>query len=323
MTLSLLPSSHQTLSGTYDVRHEASYPTDRSLLRETRTWTQTWGRKWAEQKGRICSGFEVRCLYLNVVELGRKNSLSFVSFTRFILFNNFHYSLGHFSLLWFLSLSLSLPLLLYFIVWHITYRGAVPVPSLPGLAFAVCTAALPLLQLRDPDIATILLEALKAALPLVSEPSPSSCYSSPTQSKSSTIDVDRIQHLLDRTEQILTFFPLDTSYLSHISSLSPAFEYYSIQAPAPSKFLKKVDRVTELFEGEESLALGSLRDTAFNATFIKIVVQILAIVPPNYVVFTDTKELLKCHANGTSDTTNSMAGFFLLTKSSTTSPRWS
>ena len=179
---------------------------------------------------------------------------------------------------------------------------------MPGLAFAVCTAALPLLQLRDPNIATILLEALKAALPLVSEPSPSSCYSSSTQSKTSTIDVDRIQHLLDRTEQILTFFPLDTSYLSHISSLSPAFEYYSIQAPAPSKFLKKVDRVTELFEGEESLALGSLRDTAFNATFIKIVVQILAIVPPDYVVFTDTKELLKYHANGTSDTTNSMAG---------------
>ena len=103
---------------------------------------------------------------------------------------------------------------------------------------------------------------------------------------------------------------MGTSFLSHISSLCPAFEFYAIQAPTPSKFLKKIDGVAELFEGEEILALGSLRDTAFNATLIKIVVQILAVVPLDYVASTDTKEFLKCKANVTTDidTSNNLTG---------------
>ena len=42
-----------------------------------------------------------------------------------------------------------------------------PSPSLPGLAFAVCTAALPLLQRRDETVACAVLNTLKVALPMV------------------------------------------------------------------------------------------------------------------------------------------------------------
>ena len=45
--------------------------------------------------------------------------------------------------------------------------SATPSPSLPGLAFAVCTAALPLLQRRDETVACAVLNTLKVALPMV------------------------------------------------------------------------------------------------------------------------------------------------------------
>ena len=92
--------------------------------------------------------------------------------------------------------------------------SATPSPSVPGLAFAVSTAALPLLQRRDPAITCAVLQTLKVALPLVCEPLVEASSTAAAAAAAagagagaaaagvSDVDVGRLQHLLHRVEQV-------------------------------------------------------------------------------------------------------------------------
>jgi hypothetical protein len=126
-------------------------------------------------------------------------------------------------------------------LYLLSYSGAIipPTPSLPGLAFAVCTAALPSLQLGDSCLATALLALLRTALPLmqlsnghtVSSSSPS-FPPSPSTSASAVDEVthERIQHLLNRVEQMLTFPPHRPPCIDLCTSLASAFKYLKVDS---------------------------------------------------------------------------------------------
>lgn len=81
-------------------------------------------------------------------------------------------------------------------------------PSIPGLAFSACAAALPLLKVRDPRICENVLELFNASLPYVFEPT--------LRDKSGHISIQdfnhedkkRLQHFFRRIEQVCHFFIL-------------------------------------------------------------------------------------------------------------------
>lgn len=79
-----------------------------------------------------------------------------------------------------------------------------PCPSYPGLAFACCAAALPLLQSQNTDITYVVYTLLQKALPYILEPRlPSTSTSLVLLSE---IEQRRLQHLLDRFEQVITVY---------------------------------------------------------------------------------------------------------------------
>lgn len=84
--------------------------------------------------------------------------------------------------------------------------GLVPTPSYTGLAFACCAASMPLLQMRDADVARLVHSLLQVALPQLLEPQ--SCSSSDGGSNPnpvhhlSDVECGRFQHLFNRVEQV-------------------------------------------------------------------------------------------------------------------------
>lgn len=87
----------------------------------------------------------------------------------------------------------------------------VPTPSYPGLAFACCAASLPLLQMRDTDVARLVYSLLQVALPQLLEPQscssredegdPAPCDPVPPHLLSE-VESGRFQHLFNRVEQV-------------------------------------------------------------------------------------------------------------------------
>lgn len=85
--------------------------------------------------------------------------------------------------------------------------GLVPTPSYPGLAFACCAASMPLLQMRDADVARLVYSLLQVALPQLLEPQLRSCSSDDDPNGNSVhhlsdIESARFQHLFNRVEQV-------------------------------------------------------------------------------------------------------------------------
>ncbi len=76
-------------------------------------------------------------------------------------------------------------------------------PSLPGIAFAACAAALPLLKLRSTILCERVYRLLTTALPLIFEPD-LHVFDAPNRSLC-PLDLVRLQHLLKRCGQIVEF----------------------------------------------------------------------------------------------------------------------
>lgn len=76
-----------------------------------------------------------------------------------------------------------------------------PAPSFSGYCFAICAASLPLIQTRDPAVITAVVSLFKVALRFVKEPSTTAI----TSNLNETLDFGRLQHLLNRSEQLLAF----------------------------------------------------------------------------------------------------------------------
>jgi hypothetical protein len=79
--------------------------------------------------------------------------------------------------------------------------GVAPNPSLPGLAFAACAAALPLMQLRDIARGEVVVSLFKTAMSVLVEPKVASQSEFDPNDLGDT-DRGRIQHLLNRFEQV-------------------------------------------------------------------------------------------------------------------------
>jgi hypothetical protein len=73
-----------------------------------------------------------------------------------------------------------------------------PAPSVPGLAFAVCAAALPLLQSQDSQVCRAVHSLLQTALPFVLEPK----LEGSNAGKLLAVEHGRLQHLFNRVEQV-------------------------------------------------------------------------------------------------------------------------
>lgn len=82
-----------------------------------------------------------------------------------------------------------------------------PCPSLPGLAFAIVAASLPLLQTRNGTYAAPVARLVARALPIVVEPKLWTLSSGDNSYHLglSNVDRSRLQHLLNRMEQVCTF----------------------------------------------------------------------------------------------------------------------
>lgn len=74
-----------------------------------------------------------------------------------------------------------------------------PTPSFPGLAFACCAAALPLLQGSDTTVCRAVHRLLQTALPFLLEPRLESSHS---DHQLLPEEQARLQHLLNRMEQV-------------------------------------------------------------------------------------------------------------------------
>jgi hypothetical protein len=93
-----------------------------------------------------------------------------------------------------------------------------PPPSLPGYAFAICAAAMPLLQTRDTHILPYIVSLLSSALPFIMEPEiEENNVNTATFNETSTLNLGRFQHILNRIEQIFTFYGKLPSIKSFIS----------------------------------------------------------------------------------------------------------
>ena len=81
-------------------------------------------------------------------------------------------------------------------------------PSLSGVAFSICAAALPLLKVRSVSLCAAVKAAVETTLPYIFEPG--LC---PTGSRYALgqIDVDRLQHLVRRLYQIVVYLKYDSS----------------------------------------------------------------------------------------------------------------
>jgi hypothetical protein len=81
----------------------------------------------------------------------------------------------------------------------IAIAGLPQAPSLPGLAFAACAATLPLLLRRDVTTASRVASLLLSTLPFMLEPKAADVD---PELFLSEINCGRVQHLLNRMEQV-------------------------------------------------------------------------------------------------------------------------
>jgi len=153
----------------------------------------------------------------------------------------------------------------------------------PGLAFAVSTAALPLLQRRDPAIACAVLQTLKIALPLVCEPLVDASAVS-SAAGVSDVDLGRLQHLLHRVEQVLNFFPAGTPCLDPAATAQPAAACFSPLAAAErlargsSSSASGGSGSADVADGEDA-GLVAVSAAAFDAALVRVVVEVLHAAP--------------------------------------------
>jgi hypothetical protein len=96
-----------------------------------------------------------------------------------------------------------------------TLSALFPAPSYPGLAFACAAACLPLLRAQNTEVARSVLSVLRAALPHVLEPR---INRSGSETGNALLEVEkgRMQHLLDRLEQVRKCVVVVVFVLSYI-----------------------------------------------------------------------------------------------------------
>ncbi len=89
---------------------------------------------------------------------------------------------------------------------------------------------------------------------------------------SANLDKSRVQHLLNRIEQVLNFFPVSTPNLHYSDTVSPAFQYLNMNS---LKNGINNDANTKRNDGRsdekvfESDALLSFKEGAFDAALIR------------------------------------------------------
>lgn len=139
----------------------------------------------------------------------------------------------------------------------------VPNPSLPGLAFACCAAALPLLQTNNTLVAAAVHSLLSVCLPYVVEPkivSLATKWGEEDRPPLSSVEYGRLQHLLNRVEQLLVF--LETPFQIE--------KYHS--------FIFSVDvGATESQSMRDQLSAGS--DLAFEVVIVSVVQLLFDVIP--------------------------------------------
>lgn len=140
-----------------------------------------------------------------------------------------------------------------------------PAPSLPGLAFAACAAALPLLQGRDPQVGAQALSLIKTALPYIREPSVAAAAGDGTNGVELAItDRKRMQHLLNRIEQLLCFFESTPLSVDHVLN-------YCLSLSDEEKAAADIS--------EEKNTVARVQQAASDATLLRALVEILLLTP--------------------------------------------
>lgn len=136
-----------------------------------------------------------------------------------------------------------------------------PPPSLPGYAFAICAATMPLLQTRDTHILPYVVSLLSSALPFIMEPEIEETNANPsTFNETITVNLGRFQHILNRIEQIFIFYgklPSIKSFVSEnndgdnldfdIVSCESCLEkiFIDIISALPVKYMKKTNKIKD------------------------------------------------------------------------------
>ena len=147
-----------------------------------------------------------------------------------------------------------------------------PAPSLSGLAFASCAASLPLLQGRDTVVAAQVLSLLRVALPMVQEPAVVPQAPNAAAAPLSVEDRKRLQHLLNRGEQLLRFFDVPLS-IDRIVRLCHPY------TPADSGDSSRQGLAQVEDALPETSPVHRVSQAAFEAVLLRAVVQVLLAVP--------------------------------------------
>eukprot|EP01038_Epipyxis_sp_PR26KG_P012323 gene12323-16528_t len=135
-----------------------------------------------------------------------------------------------------------------------------PVPSFPGLAFACCAAALPLIQTKDPSICQHVVSLVLLCLPYVVEPTLNTSEESLIDNKSRL----RLQHLLNRIDQI-------------ISAISP------IQFDADDFYLIIFDDNVDKINSDNESSSNDMGSYSFDVCFLCLFINIIKIMPVNLI----------------------------------------
>ena len=101
-----------------------------------------------------------------------------------------------------------------------TYTSALvlPQPSFPGVVFAALAASLPLLQTKDVQICNAVVSLFKTALPFVREPV--LVAESADSTTISEVDYGRLQHLLNRMEQLLCTYGRSLPTIDYLTTVA-------------------------------------------------------------------------------------------------------
>ncbi len=132
-----------------------------------------------------------------------------------------------------------------------TYTSALvlPQPSFPGVVFAALAASLPLLQTKDVQICNAVVSLFKTALPFIREPA--LVAGSVDSTVISEIDYGRIQHLLNRMEQLLGTYGRSLPTIDYLTSATSGddddeysrIELYAINTSYVRIFTELVGRI--------------------------------------------------------------------------------
>lgn len=160
-----------------------------------------------------------------------------------------------------------------------------PTPSFPGLAFACCAAALPLLQGDSSEVTRAVHSLLRTCLPYVLEPK----LTGANGGLLLPVEHGRLQHLFNRVEQVLReicLFPFSSSHTSHhlphpqlmAFHGSNAFDFEAFTelmgSEEPSGSLSAAARK----EGTEA-EIASLRSHSCQLLMLSVAVEVLLAAP--------------------------------------------